>query len=292
MPAELARAITDRASGQFARMNRLCSANTGSGRADAVSGPSASCGMIVACSRWPDRPSVSCRPGGLVVVSLRPRDPWKRRTLSPWELALYQQSGLMPRRVYAATRVLPRRAQSRARDRRRDRVVAEHKGLMTRTSVQGLHQLQPCGRGARELLQRAWSVIERPSTAPFAPGPAGRCIRSSAHAELATSTDLSESIQWRWTTPTPWLSSVRRPRARRAGSTRKSADSRIRPRRPHLLFDRGSSPEPGSVDCAFPAALLQDDAGNALREPLAADVTAAGGGKRDAMLRIAAGCST
>lgn len=49
------------------------------------------------------------------------------------------------------------------------------------------------------------------------------------------------------------------------------------------------SPDPHSADCAFPAAILQNDNGTALLEPLAADATPKGDGKRNAMLKIAAG---
>lgn len=48
-------------------------------------------------------------------------------------------------------------------------------------------------------------------------------------------------------------------------------------------------PRPGSPQCAFPATLLRDDQGEPLHEPLAADATPAGDGRRNAMLRIAAG---
>lgn len=47
--------------------------------------------------------------------------------------------------------------------------------------------------------------------------------------------------------------------------------------------------ERGHPDCAFPPALLQSVDGDPLPDPLAADVTDKGDGKRDAMLRIAAG---
>jgi len=49
------------------------------------------------------------------------------------------------------------------------------------------------------------------------------------------------------------------------------------------------SPHADAADCAFPRALLQDADGQPLPEPLAADVTAGGDGKRSAMLKIAAG---
>lgn len=49
------------------------------------------------------------------------------------------------------------------------------------------------------------------------------------------------------------------------------------------------NPDPHSPECAFPAAILQDERGNIIHEPLAADATPGGDGKRNAMLKIAAG---
>jgi tetratricopeptide (TPR) repeat protein len=49
------------------------------------------------------------------------------------------------------------------------------------------------------------------------------------------------------------------------------------------------SPDPAAADCAFPPALLRDRDGAPLHEPLAADATAHGDGRRNAMLKIAAG---
>lgn len=49
------------------------------------------------------------------------------------------------------------------------------------------------------------------------------------------------------------------------------------------------SPEPDAPDCAFPPALLLGDDDEILHEPLAADATPKGDGKRNAMLKIAAG---
>lgn len=49
------------------------------------------------------------------------------------------------------------------------------------------------------------------------------------------------------------------------------------------------SPDSNSRDCAFPTELLQDEHGNVIHEPLAADATTKGDGKRNAMLKIAAG---
>lgn len=48
-------------------------------------------------------------------------------------------------------------------------------------------------------------------------------------------------------------------------------------------------PDPGSPQCAFPTALLRDDEDGPLHEPLAADATPGGDGRRNAMLKIAAG---
>ncbi len=56
-----------------------------------------------------------------------------------------------------------------------------------------------------------------------------------------------------------------------------------------FCFIVAGSPDPQAPDCAFPPALLIDAQGNALHEPLAADATATGDGKRNAMLKIAAG---
>ena len=48
-------------------------------------------------------------------------------------------------------------------------------------------------------------------------------------------------------------------------------------------------PDPASPRCAFPEALLRDEQGQRLHEPLAADATTTGDGRRNAMLKIAAG---
>ena len=49
------------------------------------------------------------------------------------------------------------------------------------------------------------------------------------------------------------------------------------------------SPDAAAADCAFPPALLHDREGAPLHEPLAADATPGGDGRRNAMLKIAAG---
>ncbi|WP_374605025.1 TIR domain-containing protein [Arenimonas sp.] len=56
-----------------------------------------------------------------------------------------------------------------------------------------------------------------------------------------------------------------------------------------LCYLVAGDPDPASPQCGFPPALLRGDDGTLLHEPLAADATAAGDGRRNAMLRIAAG---
>jgi len=108
--------------------------------------------------------------------------------------------------------------------------------------------------------------------------------------ELASSTDLSESIQ-RAMDDSDALIVICSPAARAS----RWVNEEIRRFRAIGRGDRifclivAGSPDPGSADCAFPDTLLRDESGSALREPLAADVTAAGDGKRNAMLKIAAG---
>lgn len=108
--------------------------------------------------------------------------------------------------------------------------------------------------------------------------------------ELASSTDLSESIQGAMAdsdamilicSPESARSHWVNEEVRRFRETR--GDDRI-----FCLLVRGS-PKVGAVDCAFPPALLRSDEGKTAREPLAADVSPGGDGKRNAMLKIAAG---
>ena len=141
-------------------------------------------------------------------------------------------------------------------------------------------------------LQRALERYRTPKTLrrsrPDLPARLYPIFRDSA--ELATSTDLSESIQ-RAMDDSEALIVICSPAARASHWVNEEIRrfrASGRGARIFCLIVAGS-PEPDSADCAFPMALLQDDAGNALREPLAADVTATGGGRRDAMLRIAAG---
>ncbi len=108
--------------------------------------------------------------------------------------------------------------------------------------------------------------------------------------ELASSTDLSESIQ-RAMDDSDALIVICSPAARAS----RWVNEEIRRFRAIGRGDRifclivAGSPDPASADCAFPDTLLRDDGGRVLGEPLAADLTAAGDGKRNAMLKIAAG---
>ena len=108
--------------------------------------------------------------------------------------------------------------------------------------------------------------------------------------ELASSADLSESI----------CSAMDRSRAlivvcSPAAAASKWVNEEIRyfqslgrANRIFCLIVSGS-PERDAPDCAFPAALLETEDGQPLPDPLAADVNEQADGKRDAMLKIAAG---
>jgi tetratricopeptide (TPR) repeat protein len=108
--------------------------------------------------------------------------------------------------------------------------------------------------------------------------------------ELATATDLSDSIR-RAMHDSEALVVICSPAARAS----RWVNEEIRSFRALGRGDRifclmvAGSPDPASIDCAFPMALLADDEGTALHEPLAADVTEGGDGKRNALLKIAAG---
>ena len=107
--------------------------------------------------------------------------------------------------------------------------------------------------------------------------------------ELASSTDLSESIQQAMAdseamilvcSPESARSQWVNEEVRRFRETR--GDERI-----FCLLVAGS-PKVDAADCAFPAALLRSDEGKPAREPLAADASEGGDGKRNALLKIAA----
>ena len=108
--------------------------------------------------------------------------------------------------------------------------------------------------------------------------------------ELASSGDLSESIR----------SALARAEALIVICSPAAAASRwvneeirqfraIAPDRPVLCLMVAGSPDSASEDCAFPPALLRDDSGNALPEPLAADPHDHSDGRRGALLKIVAG---
>jgi tetratricopeptide (TPR) repeat protein len=108
--------------------------------------------------------------------------------------------------------------------------------------------------------------------------------------ELASSTDLSESIQAAMVESEAMIV-VCSPNAAKSQWVNREVERfrQLRPGARILCLLVGGSPTTGAADCAFPPALLQGDDGGPLREPLAADVTVGGDGKRNAMLKIAAG---
>ncbi|MDZ4348317.1 MAG: TIR domain-containing protein [Xanthomonadaceae bacterium] len=108
--------------------------------------------------------------------------------------------------------------------------------------------------------------------------------------ELASANDLSESIQSAMA-DSGALIVICSPTA----AASRWVNEEIRhfrqnhdPKRIFCLMVAGQ-PNPDAPDCAFPPALLRDDEGERLHEPLAADVTASGDGPRNAALKIAAG---
>jgi len=108
--------------------------------------------------------------------------------------------------------------------------------------------------------------------------------------ELASATDLSDAIR-RALDDSDALIVICSPAARAS----RWVNNEVRRFRASGRGDRifcllvAGSPDPASAECAFPAALLLDDDGTALHEPLAADATAGGDGRRNAMLKIAGG---
>ena len=108
--------------------------------------------------------------------------------------------------------------------------------------------------------------------------------------ELASAHDLSESIR-KAMDDSDALIVICSPAARASHWVNEEVRRfRASERGQHIFcFMVSGSPDPKAADCAFPQALLADDDGQPLHEPLAADATAQGDGKRNAMLKIAAG---
>lgn len=108
--------------------------------------------------------------------------------------------------------------------------------------------------------------------------------------ELASSTDLSESIQ-RAMAESDALIVICSPRSAKSHwvneEIRRFREARDKARVFCLMVS--GTPNVEADDCAFPPALLQGEDGEPAHEPLAADVTPGGDGKRNAMLKIAAG---
>ena len=120
--------------------------------------------------------------------------------------------------------------------------------------------------------------------------PARLCPVFRDAAELATSADLQDSIQ-RALDDSDALIVICSPAARASRWVNEEVRRFQASGRGDRIFSLlvAGSPDPTAADCAFPPALLQYDEANALHEPLAADLTAARRGRRDALLRIAAG---
>lgn len=108
-------------------------------------------------------------------------------------------------------------------------------------------------------------------------------------SDLASSTDLTESVQ-RALAESEALIAVCSPSAAASRWVNEEIRRFKALGRGHRIFCLlvAGSPERSAADCAFPQALLVDDAGLRVPEPLAADVIR-DGGKRTAFLKIAAG---
>ncbi len=108
--------------------------------------------------------------------------------------------------------------------------------------------------------------------------------------ELASGGDLSDSIRAAMD-DSEALIVICSPAARNSQWVNEEIRRFRASNRGHRIFCLmvSGSPDPNAADCAFPITLLQDDDGITLHEPLAADATAKGDGKRNAMLKIAAG---
>ncbi len=108
--------------------------------------------------------------------------------------------------------------------------------------------------------------------------------------ELASGSDLSESIRSAMD-DSDALIVICSPAARASRWVNEEIRRFRLSGRGHRIFCLmvEGSPNPNSTDCAFPSTLLIDENGKALHEPLAADATQGGDGKRNAMLKIAAG---
>jgi tetratricopeptide (TPR) repeat protein len=107
--------------------------------------------------------------------------------------------------------------------------------------------------------------------------------------ELASSTDLSESIQGAMADSEAMIL-VCSPESARSHWVNEEVRRFREARGDDKIFCLmvGGSPKVDAADCAFPPALLRSVDGRPAREPLAADVSAGGDGERNAMLKIAA----
>lgn len=141
-------------------------------------------------------------------------------------------------------------------------------------------------------LQNALERYRLPKTLRRAPGRAGARLRPVFRddTELASSDDLTASILAAMEESAA-LIVVCSPRAAASRWTNEEirAFRRLAPGRPILSLIIDGSPDPDAPDCAFPEALLRNEAGDPLPEPLAADLRPEADGKRGALLKLIAG---
>lgn len=141
-------------------------------------------------------------------------------------------------------------------------------------------------------LQNALERYRLPKPLWRGPDRAGRKLRPLFRddTELASSSDLTASIVSALE-DSGALIVVCSPRAAASRWANEEIRTfrRIAPDRPILPLIIDGSPDRDAEDCAFPEALLRDETGNALPEPLAADLRADADGKRGALIKLIAG---
>ena len=141
-------------------------------------------------------------------------------------------------------------------------------------------------------LQNALERYRLPKTLRRARGRAGARLRPVFRddTELASSDDLTASILAAMEESAA-LIVVCSPRAAASRWTNEEIRvfRRLAPGRPILSLIIDGSPDPDAPDCAFPKALLRNEAGDPLPEPLAADLRPEADGKRGALLKLIAG---
>ncbi|MEE4174357.1 MAG: toll/interleukin-1 receptor domain-containing protein [Xanthomonadales bacterium] len=165
---------------------------------------------------------------------------------------------------------------------------ADQAGVRYEAFISYSHADKPTARWLQNALER----YRLPRALRRGPGAAGRKLRPLFRddTELASSSDLTASI----------VSALEQSGALvvvcspRAAASRWANEEirrfrRVAPGRPILPLIIDGSPDPEAGDCAFPEALLRDEQGNPLPEPLAADLRPEADGKRGALIKLIAG---